>query len=162
MATSGSGRGLRRRDRRGRDARPAAPARGGLPDRRRARGSITVALAVAAATTLLPALFGVLGLRVLSRRERRRLADRPARSRSELDRALGQVGAVVQRRPAAARRRRLARSRAARLPALSIRLGSSDQGNDPAASTTRKAYDLLADGFGAGHNGPLLVVAQHP
>jgi uncharacterized membrane protein YdfJ with MMPL/SSD domain len=41
-----------------------------------------------------------------------------------------------------------------------MRLGSSDQGNDPPSLTTRKAYDLLAQGFGPGFNGPLLVVAD--
>ena len=46
------------------------------------------------------------------------------------------------------------------LPVLSLRLGLSDAGNDPASSTTRKAYDLLAAGFGPGSNGPLLLVAQ--
>ena len=55
--------------------------------------AITVALAVAAATTLLPALFGVLGLRILGRRERRRLADGPTES-SEALRAVGQVGGL--------------------------------------------------------------------
>jgi RND superfamily putative drug exporter len=46
------------------------------------------------------------------------------------------------------------------IPVLSLRLGSSDQGNDPSSSTTRQAYDLLAKGFGPGFNGPLLLVAQ--
>jgi putative drug exporter of the RND superfamily len=46
------------------------------------------------------------------------------------------------------------------IPVLSLRLGSSDQGNDPSSTTTRQAYDLLADGFGPGFNGPLLLVAQ--
>ncbi len=41
-----------------------------------------------------------------------------------------------------------------------MRLGSSDAGSDPAGSTTRKAYDLLAKGFGPGYNGPLQLVAQ--
>ena len=36
------------------------------------------------------------------------------------------------------------------LPFFSLRLGSSDQGNDPAGTTTRQAYDLLATGFGPG------------
>jgi RND superfamily putative drug exporter len=45
-------------------------------------------------------------------------------------------------------------------PFVSLRLGLSDAGNDPAASTTRKAYDLLTAGFGPGLNGPLLLVAQ--
>jgi RND superfamily putative drug exporter len=41
-------------------------------------------------------------------------------------------------------------------------MGFSDAGNDPAGSTTRRAYDLLAEGFGAGFNGPLTVVAELP
>ena len=45
------------------------------------------------------------------------------------------------------------------LPFFSLRLGSSDQGNDPVGTTTREAYDLLAKGFGPGFNGPLLLVA---
>jgi RND superfamily putative drug exporter len=46
------------------------------------------------------------------------------------------------------------------IPFFSMRLGSSDAGTDPSGSTTRKAYDLLAQGFGAGYNGPLQLVAQ--
>ncbi|MEO5900600.1 MAG: MMPL family transporter, partial [Ilumatobacteraceae bacterium] len=48
------------------------------------------------------------------------------------------------------------------LPIFSLRLGFSDQGNDPTSSTTRKAYDLLADGFGPGFNGTFLLVAELP
>jgi putative drug exporter of the RND superfamily len=47
-------------------------------------------------------------------------------------------------------------------PATALRLGSSDAGNDPSSFTTHKAYELLAEGFGKGFNGPLLVVAQVP
>jgi RND superfamily putative drug exporter len=47
-------------------------------------------------------------------------------------------------------------------PALSLRMALSDAGNDPAGTTTRKAYDLLAAGFGRGFNGPLQIVAQLP
>jgi RND superfamily putative drug exporter len=46
------------------------------------------------------------------------------------------------------------------LPVLKMHLGSSDQGNDPASTTTRKAYDLLAEGFGPGFNGPLQLVGK--
>lgn len=45
-------------------------------------------------------------------------------------------------------------------PVLAMRLGFSDQGNDPASTTTKQAYDLLAEGFGPGSNGPLLLVAE--
>ena len=41
-----------------------------------------------------------------------------------------------------------------------MNLGSSDAGNDPTSLTTRRAYDLLAEGFGKGVNGPLVVAAQ--
>ena len=46
------------------------------------------------------------------------------------------------------------------LPVSSLNLGISDQGSDPAGSTTRVASDLLAQGFGPGFNGPLVVVGQ--
>jgi putative drug exporter of the RND superfamily len=47
-------------------------------------------------------------------------------------------------------------------PALALRLGSSDAGNDPTGTTTHRAYELLAQGFGEGFNGPLDVVVQLP
>ncbi len=46
------------------------------------------------------------------------------------------------------------------LPTLSLHLGTSDQGNNPASTTTRAAYDLLAEGFGPGSNGPLTLVTE--
>jgi RND superfamily putative drug exporter len=48
------------------------------------------------------------------------------------------------------------------LPALDLRLGFPDAGNDPEEYTTRQAYDRLADGFGPGFNGPLILVAELP
>jgi RND superfamily putative drug exporter len=47
-------------------------------------------------------------------------------------------------------------------PATALRLGSSDASNDPPSQTTHRAYELLAEGFGQGFNGPLLVVAKVP
>ncbi len=47
-------------------------------------------------------------------------------------------------------------------PATALRLGSSDASNDPTSQTTYRAYELLAQGFGEGFNGPLLVVARVP
>lgn len=41
-----------------------------------------------------------------------------------------------------------------------MRIGSSDAGNNPTSSTTRRAYDLVADGFGEGYNGPLMLVVD--
>ena len=48
------------------------------------------------------------------------------------------------------------------IPTLSLRLGTNDAGTDPAGTTTREAYDLLADGFGPGFNGPFQIVAALP
>jgi putative drug exporter of the RND superfamily len=119
--------------------------------------AITVLFTMAAAITLLPALLGFLGMRVLSRRERRRLAA----TGPELGASgwWARLAAFVQRHP-------LQLAAAAgivmvvlAIPVLSLRLGSSDAGNDPASSTTRQAYDLLDEGFGPGFNGPLQLAA---
>ncbi|MZE51014.1 MMPL family transporter [Streptomyces sp. SID5770] len=120
--------------------------------------SLTVVLTVAASVTLLPALLSLIGTHALSRRERRTLAEHgpqpelptgfAARWSAFVERhpkLLGAVAAVVMTVLA--------------LPTLSLHLGTSDQGNGPANATTRKAYDLLAEGFGPGVNGPLTLVA---
>ncbi|MFF3402039.1 MMPL family transporter [Streptomyces sp. NPDC002659] len=120
---------------------------------------LTVVLTVAASVTLLPALLSFIGMRALSRRERRRLAEHgpqpelptgfAARWSAFVERhpkLLGAVAAVVMLVLA--------------LPTFSLHLGTSDQGNGAATSTTRQAYDQLAEGFGPGVNGPLTLVAH--
>jgi putative drug exporter of the RND superfamily len=67
---------------------------------------------------------------------------------------------AVQARPRLAAGVAVALLVAMGLPALSMRVGSSDAGVDPQGSTTRKAYDLIAQGFGAGTNGSFLLVAE--
>jgi putative drug exporter of the RND superfamily len=119
--------------------------------------AVMVLFAVLAAVTLLPAMLGIAGRRVLSRRERRRPIDHTGAAGFWTRWAL-----FVQRRPVALGAAALAVMLILVIPAFSIRLGSSDQGNDPASSTTRKAYDLVTEGFGAGYNGPLQLVAQAP
>jgi len=47
------------------------------------------------------------------------------------------------------------------IPFFTIRLGASDAGNNPTSLHSRRAYDLLAEGFGPGFNGPLLVTVEH-
>jgi len=120
--------------------------------------ALTVVFTVLAAVTLLPALLGVFGMRVLSRRQRRKLASQP------LAQGSGGVWArwagTIERRPAVLGAVATVVMLVLAIPVLSLRLGSSDAGNDPASSTTRQAYDLLAEGFGPGFNGPLLLVAQ--
>jgi RND superfamily putative drug exporter len=67
---------------------------------------------------------------------------------------------AVQRRPWPAAIVAVVVLLALALPALNMRLGSSDAGVDPSGSTTRKAYDLIAEGFGAGTNGSFLLVTE--
>jgi RND superfamily putative drug exporter len=45
-------------------------------------------------------------------------------------------------------------------PVLSMRLGSSDAGTSPKGTTIREAYDLIAEGFGPGLNGPLILASE--
>jgi RND superfamily putative drug exporter len=47
-------------------------------------------------------------------------------------------------------------------PALALRLGNSDAGNNSSGQTSRQAFDLLAKGFGPGFNGPLQIVVKLP
>ncbi|MFF4041938.1 MMPL family transporter [Streptomyces sp. NPDC001816] len=121
--------------------------------------SLTVVLTVAASVTLLPALLACIGPRALSRRERRRLARRGPRP--ELPTGLAaRWSAFVERWPKLLGSLAVAVIALLALPTLSLHLGTSDQGNDPHSSTTRQAYDLLAQGFGPGVNGPLTLVTR--
>ncbi|MER6630176.1 MMPL family transporter [Streptomyces sp. NPDC000987] len=121
--------------------------------------SLTVVLTVAASVTLLPALLSLIGMRALGRRERQRLT----RYGPEPELPTGfaaRWSAFVERRPKLLGALALAVITVLALPTLSLRLGTSDQGNDPKSSTTRQAYDLLAAGFGPGVNGPLTLVTR--
>jgi RND superfamily putative drug exporter len=122
--------------------------------------AITVVFTVLAAITLLPALFGVLGMRALSRRQRRRLrADGPARG----ERGSGMWAAwsrLVPRFPALLAAGGLAVMIAVSIPVAHLRLGFADSSNDPTSSHTYKSYQMLSKGFGPGFNGPLFLVAQ--
>ncbi|MEU9312495.1 MMPL family transporter [Streptomyces sp. NPDC048256] len=121
--------------------------------------SLTVALTVAASVTLLPALLSFTGMRALSRRERRRLAEHGPQP--ELPTGLAaRWSAFVERRPKLLGAFALVVIAVLAVPAFSLRLGTSDQGNAPESATTRQAYDLLSEGFGAGVNGPLTLVTR--
>jgi len=123
--------------------------------------AIVVLVTMTAAVTLIPALLGMIGMRALSRRERRKLAERGP-SDPKLDGFWPRWAQFVQdhRVPLAAAA--LVVMLALAIPALALRLGSSDAGQDPASTTTRKAYDLLAKGFGPGFNGTFQIVARTP
>ena len=123
--------------------------------------AVGVSCTMLAALTLLPALLGFIGPRVLSRRQRRNLADRgPSGTELGGPRLWSRWAAFVQHRPVLPAVAALAVIGLLTVPFFSIRLGSSDQGSDPVGTTTRTAYDMLANGFGPGFNGPLLLVAE--
>ncbi|WP_121749323.1 MMPL family transporter [Streptomyces sp. E2N166] len=121
--------------------------------------SLTVVLTVAASVTLLPALLSYIGPRALSRRERRRLAQHGPEPELPTGFA-ARWSAFVERHPKLLGAVALVVITVLALPTLGLRLGTSDQGNDPKGSTTRQAYDLLAEGFGPGVNGPLTLVTE--
>ncbi|MGX1546561.1 MMPL family transporter [Streptomyces adustus] len=119
--------------------------------------ALTVVLTVAASVTLLPALLSFIGPRSLSRRERRRLLE--LGPQPELPTGFAaRWSAFVERHPKLLGTLAVAVVAVLALPTFSLHLGTSDQGNNPKTATTRHAYDLLADGFGPGVNGPLTLV----
>ncbi|MEU3503200.1 MMPL family transporter [Streptomyces hundungensis] len=120
---------------------------------------LTVVLTVAASVTLLPALLSYIGMRALSRRERRRLTAHGPRPEPPAGFA-ARWSAIVERHPKPLGMAAAGVMLVLAMPVLSLHLGTSDQGNNPAKTTTRQAYDLLAKGFGPGVNGPLTVVAE--
>jgi RND superfamily putative drug exporter len=121
--------------------------------------AMAVFLTMVAALTLLPALLGFFGRHVLSRREQHRLAAEGAHA-PELSGKWAQWAQLVQRRPWWALATSTGLMVILALPVFSLRLGVSDEGNNPTSSTTRKAYDLLAAGFGPGFNGPFVIAVD--
>ncbi|MEU1123272.1 MMPL family transporter [Streptomyces sp. NPDC005899] len=121
--------------------------------------ALTVVLTVAASVTLLPALLSFIGMRALSGRERRQLADHGPRPERTTGLA-ARWSAFVERHPKLLGVFAAGVMVVLALPTSGLHLGTSDQGNNPVAATTRQAYDLLADGFGPGVNGPLTIAAR--
>jgi hypothetical protein len=105
--------------------------------------ALTVLATVFASLTLLPALLAVMSTRV-ERSVRRRAA---RRGRPDGDR-WRRWSALVQRRPWPFAVVAVAALLALSAPALDLRLGFADAGNDDPATTSRRAYDLLAEGSG--------------
>ncbi|MFL5862313.1 MAG: MMPL family transporter [Solirubrobacteraceae bacterium] len=122
--------------------------------------SIAVLTVMVAAITLLPALLGFAGRRVDSLRV-------PFLGRRRAPAAAGESPAlrwshVVQRHPWRFAIAATAVLLALAAPAVGMRLGFADAGNDPPGKMTRQAYDLNTQGFGPGSNGPLLIAAKLP
>jgi RND superfamily putative drug exporter len=119
--------------------------------------AVTVALAVVltmlASLTLLPAMLGFFGPKVLRRAERE-AGEQP------VDGFWARWAAMVDRHAAVASLLALGVIVVLALPFLGLRQGLPDASTDPASTTSYQAYELLAKGFGPGFSGPLELVAR--
>jgi RND superfamily putative drug exporter len=122
--------------------------------------SMAVLVVMIASISLLPALLSYLGPRV--DRLRIPLLGRGVRVEGDGDSPAARWSHAVQRRPWTAAIAATAVLLALAAPALGMRLGFPDAGNDPRDTMTRQAYDLISEGFGPGTNGPLVVAARLP
>jgi len=121
--------------------------------------ALAVLFTMIAALTLLPALLTIAGRRV----DRLRIPGLGRREPSTAENTRWfRWSREIQRRPVLSAVLSGALLLALCIPTLSLRLGSNDAGTDPAGSSTREAYDLLAEGFGPGFNGPFVMVASLP
>ncbi|MGH2849404.1 MAG: MMPL family transporter, partial [Solirubrobacteraceae bacterium] len=128
---------------------------------------LAVLLTLAASLTILPAMLSRWGHRIASAHIGRRA--RASVDPDELDptaaasrTAWRRWSDTVQKRPRRLAFLSMAVMVALLLPVFALRLDTSDAGNDPSNTTSKQAFDLLAQGFGAGFNGPLLLVAELP
>jgi putative drug exporter of the RND superfamily len=122
--------------------------------------SFAVLVVMLAAVTLLPALLSYLGPRV--DRLRIPLLGRTLRAEGDSESPAARWSHAVQRRPWPAAIAAAAVLLALAAPALGMRLGFPDAGNDPPDTMTRQSYDLNTEGFGPGTNGPLVIAAELP
>jgi putative drug exporter of the RND superfamily len=123
--------------------------------------ALAVLLTMIASLTLLPALLSRFGARIVRapRRERRLLRGR--RGAQALPNSMWRRWSeVVMARPWPLAVGSLAVMLALLVPVFAMRLETSDAGNDPANTSSRHAFDMLAAGFGSGFNGPLTLVAE--
>ncbi len=126
--------------------------------------ALTVAIAAVAALTLTPAILGFAKFKVLRKDERVAVARRQTIDKPEDDRlSLGRRWVeFVTRRPILVTLGAVLVLGLLALPATKLYIGLPDDGTAPAASTQRRAYDLIAKGFGPGFNGPLIAAVSLP
>jgi putative drug exporter of the RND superfamily len=117
--------------------------------------AIVVVVAVLASMTLLPALLGLCGDGI----ERLRVGRdrRPTLGHSTL---WEKWGTKLSRRPGVFAVASVALLLALTAPTMKLQLGLTDQSSAPESTTSRQAYDLMTENFGAGSNAPLLVTAN--
>ncbi len=119
---------------------------------------LAVLLVLVASLTVLPALLAFFGDRVA--RPTRSARRRAAQGRAPRASAWRRWSLTVQARPWPLAVVSVAVMVALLIPFFGMRLDTSDAGNDPTNTSTYHAYHLLADGFGAGFNGPMLIATQ--
>src|SRR6202023_1758185 len=123
--------------------------------------ALAVLMTMLAALTILPAVLARFGERIA--RPGRRVRNSGESSEAREWRGLwARWASMIQRHPWPGAVAGVAIMLTLAAPALALRLGNSDGGNNPSSSTTRHSYDLLAKVFGAGVNGPLQVVVTLP
>ncbi|MFE0683173.1 MMPL family transporter [Streptomyces sp. NPDC058961] len=119
----------------------------------------TVVIAVLIALTLIPALLGFAGKRVLGRKARK--AHVQGEKAAEGKPNMGtRWASFVLRKPVWVLLVGVIGLGAIALPASSLQMGLPDDGSQPTSTTQRRAYDNLSEGFGPGFNGPLMVVVD--
>jgi putative drug exporter of the RND superfamily len=123
--------------------------------------ALAVLMTMLAALTILPAVLSRFGERI-ARPGRRARDSGESQATRDARGPWARWATFIQRHPWPGAVAGLAIMLALAAPALALRLGNSDAGNNPPNSTTRHSYDLLAKGFGRGFNGPLQVVASLP
>ncbi|MGO9821114.1 MAG: MMPL family transporter, partial [Solirubrobacteraceae bacterium] len=119
---------------------------------------LAVLLVLSASLTVLPALLSRWGDRVA--RPSRSARRREARGAPPRESSWRRWSTIVQSRPWPLAIGALAVMLVCLVPFLSMRLDTSDAGNDPSGTSTYKAFNLLSQGFGPGFNGPLLVAVE--
>ncbi|MFB7123282.1 MMPL family transporter [Kitasatospora sp. NPDC056273] len=117
----------------------------------------TVVIAVLVALTLVPALLGFLGRKVLPRKARKA---RGAAAPGAKENGGARWARFILRRPLAVLLGGVIGLGVLAAPALDLRLGLPGDESKPTSTTQRRAYDLLSEGFGPGFNGPLTVMVD--
>ncbi|MEU9714708.1 MMPL family transporter [Streptomyces sp. NPDC047976] len=121
----------------------------------------TVVIAVLVALTLVPAILGFAGKKVLPAGQKSKLfgKGRPAGAEPKANGGT-RWARFVLRRPVVVLLAGVIGLGAIAIPATKLEMGLPDDGSKPVSTSQRKAYDMLSEGFGPGFNGPLMVVVD--